>query len=155
REQVHHWTTDFDWRAQERSINELPQFRADFDGTPIHFVHERGRGPEPLPLILSHGWPWTFWDWAAVVRPLTDPVSFGGDAADAFDVVVPSLPGFTFSTPLSGKPVTVPWIAGLWDRLMTDVLGYPRYGAAGGDWGEAVTVELDRVARERLAGMYL
>ena len=108
-----------------------------------------------MPLVLSHGWPWTFWDWSEVIGPLTDPASYGGDPADAFDVVVPSLPGFAFSTPLTAEPVTVRRIAGLWDRLMTEVLGYGRYGAVGGDWGEAVTTELDRVAREHLSGIYL
>ena len=154
RELVDAWLA-FDWRAQEKKINELPHFRADFDGTPIHFVHQRGKGPAPLPLILSHGWPWTFWDWSEVVGPLTDPAAYGGDPADAFDVVVPSMPGFAFSSPLTEKPVTVRWIAELWDQLMTDVLGYPRYGAVGGDWGEVVTTELDRVARDHLAGLYL
>ena len=154
REFVDRWTA-FDWRAQEKLINELPHFRVEVDDTPIHFMYKRGNGPAPMPLILSHGWPWSFWDWSSVIGPLSDPGAYGGDPADAFDVVVPSLPGFAFSTPLTERPVTVPWVAAVWNELMTGVLGYERYGAAGGDWGEAITTQLTRVAPDRVAGIYL
>src|SRR4051812_42143868 len=99
------WAEDFDWRTAEAAINALPQFRVVLDDIPIHFVHVRGTGvpggPPPVPIILTHGWPWTFWDYHQVIGPLTDPAAHGGDPADAFDVVVPSLPGFAWSTPLT------------------------------------------------------
>ncbi len=101
-----YWHNGFDWRAQEAAINAEPQFRTEIDGLPIHFIHRRGTGPRPLPLILSHGWPWTFWDLRKVIGPLTDPAAHGGDPADAFDVVVPSLPGFGFSTPIARQSRT-------------------------------------------------
>ena len=96
-EMVRYWAEEFDWRAQEAAINAFPQFRIELDGVPLHFVHVRGNGPSPTPLILTHGWPWTFWDWKDVIAPLADPAAHGGDPADAFDVVVPSLPGYGFS----------------------------------------------------------
>ena len=101
RELVDYWRTGFDWRAQERRINAIPQFRTHIGGMPIHFQHIRGKGPNPTPLLLSHGWPWTFWDFHKVIGPLTDPAAHGGDAADSFDLVIPSLPGYGFSTPLT------------------------------------------------------
>ena len=91
--------------AQERAINAYSHFRTTVEDVPIHFIHERGKGPNPMPLILSHGWPWTFWDLHKVIRPLTDPAAFGGDPKDAFDVVVPSLPGYGFSTPLRTRGI--------------------------------------------------
>jgi hypothetical protein len=97
---VRYWTEDFDWRAQEDLINAFPQYQVEIDGIPIHYLHVKGVGPNPRPLILTHGWPWTFWDWKDVIGPLADPASYGGDPADAFDVVVPSLPGAGFSVPL-------------------------------------------------------
>jgi pimeloyl-ACP methyl ester carboxylesterase len=108
----------------------------------MHFVHLKGRGPNPRPLILTHGWPWTFHDWQEVACRLADPEAFGGRADDAFDVVVPSLPGFAFSSPLATTGVDPQRIATLWLRLMRDVLGYQRFGAAGGDWGAMVTGEM-------------
>ncbi len=155
RDLVEYWKDSYDWRAHEADINALANFRAEIDGTPVHFVHERGRGPNPLPLILTHGWPWTFWDWHALIGPLTDPAAFGGDPADSFDVVVPSLPGFGFSNPLPLTGVTPPTIAQRWDALMREGLGYDRYGAAGGDWGSFVTSELGIQYPDRLAGVYL
>jgi Epoxide hydrolase N terminus len=99
---VEYWINGFDWRAAERAINAFTHHRVDVDGVPVHFIREPGNGPNPIPIILSHGWPWTFWDWSKVIRPLADPAAFGGDPADAFDVIVPSLVGFGFSTP-SGR----------------------------------------------------
>ncbi len=103
RDIVAYWLDGYDWRAQEAAINAVPHFRVELEGVPIHFVHVRGTGPAPLPLVLTHGWPWTFWDFHEVIGPLADPAAHGGDPEDAFDVVVPSLPGFGFSTPLT-KP---------------------------------------------------
>ena len=88
-ELVAYWRGGYDWRQQEQTMNRLPQFRVELDGVPIHFVHVRGRGPSPVPLVLSHGWPWTFWDFAKIIEPLTRPEDFGGDPDDSFDVVVP------------------------------------------------------------------
>ena len=103
KELVAYWQDGYDWRAQEKAMNAFAHYKTTINDVPIHFIHEPGKGPKPIPLILTHGWPWTFWDFHKVIRPLTDPAAFGGDPADAFDVVVPSLPGFGFSTPLT-KP---------------------------------------------------
>jgi hypothetical protein len=96
-----YWADGFDWRAAEAKLNAFNQHRLDVGGTPVHFIHEHGKGPAPIPLILMHGWPWTHYHWHKVIGPLTDPGAYGGDPADAFDIVVPSLPGFGFSTPLT------------------------------------------------------
>src|ERR1700744_5026315 len=101
RDLVDYWRAQYDWRKHEQAINSFANYKTEVDGIPIHFIHEPGKGPKPIPLILSHGWPWTFWDFNKVIRPLSDPAAFRGDPADAFDVVVPSLPGYGFSTPLT------------------------------------------------------
>jgi pimeloyl-ACP methyl ester carboxylesterase len=154
-ELVEYWRTEYDWRTHERAINSYANFRTVIDDVPVHFIHERGSGPNPIPLVLTHGWPWTFWDFEKVIRPLTDPASFGGDAADAFDVVVPSLPGFGFSTPLTKPGVTVWNTADLWVQLMRDVLGYSRFGAQGGDWGHWVSAQLGHKYPEHVIGIHL
>ena len=150
-----YWRGDFDWRAQEAAINAFAQFRVEIDGVPIHFVHVRGRGPNPQPLILTHGWPWTFWDFAELIGPLTDPAAYGGDPTTSFDVVVPSLPGAGFSTPLRTPGLDGRRVAGLWVSLMCDVLGYRRFCAAGCDWGAIVTAELGHCHPDRLTGVWL
>ena len=122
---------------------------------PIHFLHVKGRGPRPLPLVLTHGWPWTFWDFEKVIGPLTDPAAHGGDPADAFDVVVPSLPGFGFSTPLEKTGLNWWRTADLWAVLMRDVLGYERFCAHGGDWGTLVTLQLGHRYPDRLHGIHV
>lgn len=156
KEIVHYWLHEFDWRQQETLINRHAHYRVELSsGVPIHYIHARGKGPKPLPLILSHGWPWTFWDWHALIGPLSDPASHGGDPADAFDVIVPSLPGFGFSTPLTKPGITAPAVADLWHTLMHDVLGYPRFAAAGGDWGSFVTWELGTRYVPSMVGVYL
>lgn len=154
RELVDHWRHHFDWRAAEARMNAVPQYRVVIDDVPIHFAHVRGRGPRPLPLILSHGWPWTFWDFHRVIGPLTDPAAHGGDPADAFDVVVPSLPGFGFSSPLRRTGMHPAAIADLWRRLMVDVLGYERFAAQGGDWGAFVTAWLGHAHADRVLGIH-
>src|SRR4029079_2352534 len=133
-----------------RLMNALPQFTTEVDGLRIHFVHQKGKGPNPIPLIMRHGWPWTFWDYRKVIGPLTDPAAHGGDPADSFDVVVPSLPGYGFSVPLTTLGVNIPRIAELWVGLMRDVLGYDRFGAQGGDWGAFVTAQLGHAHAEHL-----
>ncbi|MGW4824305.1 epoxide hydrolase family protein [Streptomyces sp. NPDC004227] len=152
---VEHWRHDFDWRAQERAINALPMFTVEIDGLPIHYVHVRGKGSAPAPLVLSHGFPWTFWDFHRVIGPLTDPAAYGGDPADAFDVVVPSLPGFGFSSPLPRSGVNFLTTADVWVTLMTEVLGYDRFAAHGGDWGAQVTAQLGHKYADHLLGIHL
>ncbi|AHH98369.1 epoxide hydrolase [Kutzneria viridogrisea] len=154
-ELVEYWRTRFDWRAAEAKLNELPQFQAEVDDCTLHFVHAKGTGPRPFPLLFTHGWPGSFWEVHKIIGPLTDPAAHGGDPADAFDVVAPSLPGYGFS-PHPGRPGIGPkQIADLFDRLMTEVLGYPRYGAQGGDWGAVVTTCLGRDHVDTVAGIHL
>ena len=135
RELVDYWINKFDWRGVEAKINSFANFKTEIDGVPIHFIHEKGKGPDPMPLIVTHGWPWTFWDINKVIRPLADPGAHGGDPRDAFDVVVPSLPGYGFSTPLTKPGINYWRTADLWVRLMQEVLGYRKFAAQGGDWG--------------------
>ena len=135
-----YWADGFDWPAQEAALATLPRFRVPVGGLGIHFVHTRAAasaGPA-LPLILSHGWPDSFWRYAKVIPLLTDPGAHGADPDDAFDVVVPDLPGYGYSDRPTGSPLDSVAVAGLWAELM-GVLGYPRYGAAGGDLGSAVS----------------
>ena len=151
---VDYWRSSFDWRAQERALNRLAHFRADVDGVGIHFIHERGRGPRPLPLVLTHGFPDSFVRFLRIIPMLTDPAAHGGDAADSFDVVVPSLPGYAFSDKPS-KPGVTFTIGDRWHRLMTDTLGYGRFAAHGGDWGSTVTEQLARSHAESVIGIHL
>ena len=154
-ELLDYWASGYDWRAHEAKINQFNHYKTAIDGVPIHFIHERGKGPNPVPLILSHGWPWTFWDWHKLIGPLTDPASYGGDPADSFDVVIPSLPGFGFSTPLE-KPGMNFWnTADLWVTLMREVLGYDKFAAGGGDWGALLTAQLGHKYAEHLLGIYV
>ena len=136
---VDYWQHEFDWRKQEAKLNTYTQFRADIDGLNIHFIHERGKGPNPIPLILTHGWPDSFYRMHKIIPMLTDPESFGGNAADSFDVIVPSIPGFGFSDAVRKPGWTVKQTAQLWASLMRDVLGYQRYAAAGGDGGSPIS----------------
>jgi pimeloyl-ACP methyl ester carboxylesterase len=154
-ELVEYWRTEFDWLAAEERLNALPQFMADVDGQQLHFVHAKGVGPNPLPLVFTHGWPGSFWEVHKIIGPLTDPAAHGGDPADAFDVIAPSLPGYGFS-PHPGTPgITPARIADLVNTLMVDVLGYPRYVAQGGDWGAAVTGSLGREHGDSVAAIHL
>lgn len=155
REMVTYWLQGYNWRAEEARMNSWPNYRVELGGMPIHFVHAKGQGPRPLPLILSHGWPWTFWDMKDVIGPLSDPSSHGGDPADAFDVVVPSLPGYGFSSPLRRAGVDVAVIADTWAELMESVLGYERFGAYGGDWGAMISAQLGHAHPDRVVGVEL
>jgi pimeloyl-ACP methyl ester carboxylesterase len=136
-----YWATDYDWRKVEARLNALPQFMTDIDGLDIHFIHVRSKHENALPMIVTHGWPGSVIEQLKIVGPLTDPTAYGGSAADAFDVVIPSLPGHGFS----GKPTTSDWdpphIARAWNTLMKR-LGYTRYVAQGGDWGNAVSEQM-------------
>ena len=140
RELVAYWADEFDWSAQEAALARLPRFRVRLGGLRIHFVHARAAGPAGpvLPLVLTHGWPDSFWRYTKVIPLLTDPGAHGADPADAFDVVVPDMPGFGYSDRPPGPPLDSVAVAGLWAELMT-VLGYPRFGAAGGDIGSHVS----------------
>jgi pimeloyl-ACP methyl ester carboxylesterase len=154
RELCGYWADGYDWRATEARLNALPQFRTDIDGLSIHFAHVRSPYPDALPLVLTNGWPGSLTEYLKVIGPLTDPPAHGGDPADAFHVVCPSLPGFGFS----GKPARPGWnvqrIARAWTVLM-DRLGYDRYGTQGSDWGTSITTSMAQQAPERLAGIHL
>ena len=133
-----YWVKEFDWRKQESKINQFAHFKAPVDGIDVHFIHEKGSGPNPKPLIISHGWPGSIVEFLEFIDLLTHPENHGGTVDDAFDVVAPSLPGFGFS----GRPPR-PWgprkMASIFNKLMTDVLGYESYIAQGGDWGGAIS----------------
>ncbi len=150
-----YWQHHFDWRAQEAMLNHFAQFRADIDGFGIHFIHERGRGPNPLPIVLMHGWPDSFYRMHKIIPLLTDPASYGGSPFDSFDVIVPSIPGFGFSDRPTAPGMTSARTAERFARLMTDVLGYQRFAAAGGDIGSRVTRLLALAHPDRLVGIHL
>jgi pimeloyl-ACP methyl ester carboxylesterase len=155
KELVDYWRSRYDWRKTEARINSFPQFVSHIEDFDIHFIHVRGKGPKPFPLILTHGWPGSIVEFLEVIGPLTDPASHGGSAEDAFDVVVPSLPGFGFSSKPKGKPIGPVSIARMWHTLMTQILSYSRYGAQGGDWGSSITTQLAVQYPGDLAGIHL
>ena len=154
-ELVEYWQTKFDWRAVEAKLNEMPQFQSVVDDVDLHFVHARGTGPQPYPLLFSHGWPGSFWEVHKIIGPLTDPAAHGGDPADAFDVVAPSLPGYGFSTHPGTPGITPAVIGDRFNTLMVDTLGYSRYGAQGGDWGAVITTCLGRDHADTVAGIHV
>ena len=149
-----YWRDGFDWRRQEAALNALPNRRIALDGLRIHFVHERGKGPRPLPLIITHGWPGSFVEMVKLLPLLVDPAAHGASADDAFDVVVPSLPGYGFSDRPREPGMNPNRIAALWVRLMAE-LGYERFGAQGGDWGSAVSSALGLDHPDRIIGVHL
>ncbi len=153
RELLAYWTGAFDWPAREHELNELSHFRADLDGTAIHFVHERARDGKGLPLILTHGWPSTFLEYVPLVPLLTDPSAHGLNGP-SFDLVIPSLPGYTFSQRPGRTGVNYRFVADLWHRLM-ERLGYERYGAGGGDFGAGVATLMALDRPEALIGVHL
>jgi pimeloyl-ACP methyl ester carboxylesterase len=152
-ELVRYWGNGYDWRKGEAKLNALPQFITKIDGVDIHFIHVRSRHPNALPLIISHGWPGSVFEQIKLIGPLTDPTAFGGRAEDAFDVVIPSLPGYGFSA----RPTEMGWgserIGRAWDVLMKR-LGYTRYVAQGGDWGAAIVEAMGRQAPPGLLGIH-
>jgi pimeloyl-ACP methyl ester carboxylesterase len=156
RELVAYWRTGFNWRAQEAALNRFANFRARLDGGKlgIHFIHERGRGPNPLPIVLTHGFPDSVLRFAKIIPMLTDPARHGGDPADAFDVVAPSLPGYGFSDKAESDGMTFR-VGDLWHELMTRELGYERYAAHGGDWGSTITELLARDHGDAVVGIHL
>lgn len=154
RQLVDYWRTSYDWRAWERLLNTFPQFTAEIDGTHLHFLHVRGKGTRPIPLLLVHGWPGSFFEMYKIIAPLADPAGYGGNPDDAFDVIVPSLPGYGFSGPTSVRGVTAARIAQVFAALMQE-LGYQRFATHGGDWGLYITGALGRSFPETIIGMHL
>jgi pimeloyl-ACP methyl ester carboxylesterase len=152
-ELARYWQTDYDWRKVEKRLNALPQFVTTIDGVDIHFIHVRSKNPNALPVIITHGWPGSIIEQMKIIDPLTNPTAHGGKASDAFDVVIPSLPGHGFS----GKPTDLGWnpvrVARAWIVLMNR-LGYTRYVAQGGDWGNAVTEQMALIAPPGLLGIH-
>jgi pimeloyl-ACP methyl ester carboxylesterase len=152
-ELVRYWGTDYDWRKGEAKLNAFPQFKTKIDGVDIHFIQVKSRHPNAMPLIITHGWPGSVFEQIKLIGPLTDPTKYGGRAEDAFDVVIPSLPGFGFS----GRPTETGWglerIASAWDVLMKR-LGYTRYVAQGGDWGAGVVAAMGRQAPAGLLAIH-
>ena len=152
-ELVHYWGTKYDWRKAEAKLNALPQFITNIDGLDIHFIHVRSKHPNALPLIITHGWPGSVFEQIKLIGPLTDPTRYGGKTEDAFDVVIPSLPGFGFS----GRPTDAGWglerIGRTWATLMQR-LGYTRYVAQGGDWGAGVVEAMGRQAPTGLLAIH-
>ena len=155
KELVEHWRTKFDWRAQEAKLNAFSHFKSEVDGLDIHFIHEKGKGPNPIPLVITHGWPSCFFEMTKIIPLLADPASHGGDAADSFDVVAPSLPGFGFSDHAQDRGMEVQRVAGMWNKLMTENLGYPKFAAQGGDIGSGVTARLGYAHADTLYGIHL
>jgi pimeloyl-ACP methyl ester carboxylesterase len=149
-----YWRTGYDWRRHERRLNEFPQFTTTIDGQRVHFLHVRSPEPGAVPLIMTHGWPGSVVEFVNVIGPLTDPGSHGGDPADAFHLVVPSIPGYGFSGATHEPGWNVHRIALAWAELMTR-LGYERYGAQGGDWGSSISRELGIIAPEHVIGVHL
>ena len=154
RELVAYWRDRYDWRAAEAQLNAFPQFRAEVGGLGIHFLHVRGKGPRPLPLVVTHGWPGSVAEFTGIIGPLADPAAHGGDPADAFDVVCPSMPGYGFSDHPREPGMDPEKIAALWVELMRG-LGYERFGAQGGDWGSMVSTYLGYRHPAHLVGIHL
>ncbi|MDP8921770.1 MAG: epoxide hydrolase 1 [Chloroflexota bacterium] len=154
-ELVAYWRDRFDWRAQEAKLNEFRQFSVPVAGIDLHFIHQPGVGPNPLPLLLSHGWPSSVWEFHKLIPLLTDPARVGGDPADAFTVVAPSLPGYAFSYRPNQPRFGVAEIADTFATLMTDVLGYRSFVAHGGDWGSFITSRLALEYADRLRAIHL
>jgi pimeloyl-ACP methyl ester carboxylesterase len=155
RDLLEYWRTKFDWRAQEAALNAFPQFTVPLHDIDVHFLHVPGVGPNPMPLLLSHGWPGSVFEFLEIIPRLTDPSRFGGDARDAFTVVAPSLPGYGLSFRPGQKRFGVPEMADCFAALMHDVLGYKRFAAQGGDWGSGITSRLGYAHADKMIGIHL
>jgi epoxide hydrolase len=153
-ELAEYWRTGYDWRVHERRLNSFAQFTTVIDEQNVHFLHVRSAEPDALPLIMTHGWPGSIVEFLEVIGPLTDPRAHGGDPADAFHMIVPSIPGYGFSGPTRDRGWNVNRIARAWDELMRR-LGYRRYGAQGGDWGSSISRELGVIVPDHLIGVHL
>jgi microsomal epoxide hydrolase len=154
RELLHYWRDRFDWRAQERRLNQFEQFTTTVDGLSVHFIHRRSRHPGAMPLLITHGWPGSFAEFVKIIGPLTDPEAHGGRPEDAFHVVIPSIPGFAFSEAPRQPGFDPARIARLEAALMAR-LGYTRYGAQGGDWGSIISTQVALADPDRVAGLHL
>jgi microsomal epoxide hydrolase len=152
---VDYWRDKYDWRKHEAVLNGFRQYKVKLAGIDMHFVHEEGKGPAPMPLLISHGWPGSVYEFHKLLPMLTDPASHGADGADSFSVVAPSLPGYTFSFTPGQERFSLERIADAFDELMTKVLGYKNYGAQGGDWGAFVTSRLGYAYPKSVTGIHL
>ncbi len=155
REFCDYWQTQYDWRKQEAALNEYPGFLCEVDGLDLHFWHVKGKGPKPFPLLLVHGWPGSIYEFHHFIGPLTDPAAHGGDPADAFDVVIPALPGYGFGGRTTERGWGAVRTAAAFDQLMVRELGYDRYGTQGGDWGGAITALIGVAHPEHIAGCHV
>ena len=151
---IDYWVHKHDWRRHEAEMNRLAHFRTTIEDLPIHFIHVKGKGPNPRPLLLHHGWPWTFWDLKKVIGPLSDPAAYGGKPEDAFDVVLISLPGHGFSSPIKVPNINFWRTADIEVTLMSEVLGYQKFFTAGGDWGALIVAQLGHKYADRVLGVY-
>ncbi|MEO8680475.1 MAG: epoxide hydrolase family protein [Vicinamibacterales bacterium] len=154
RELLAYWRDRFDWPAQERRLNQFEQFTTTIDGRQVHFIHRRSKHPGAFPLLITHGWPGSFVEFAKIIGPLTDPTAFGGSAEDAFDVVIPSIPGFAYSEAPRQPGYDPARLAGIEAALMAR-LGYTRYGAQGGDWGSIISTQVALADAAHVAGLHL
>ncbi len=152
---VAYWRTEYDWRAEESRLNRFDNFTVPIGDIDHHFIHQEGKGPDPLPLLLLHGWPGSVYEFYKLIPMLTDPEAFGEDPADAFTVIAPSLPGYVFSFRPGQRRFGVVEIADLFLELMGEVLGYDRFGAQGGDWGASIATRMAYLAPDRLVGLHL
>ncbi len=155
KELADYWQTKYDWREQEAALNTFAHFKADIDGTNIHFIHERGKGPNPTPLFLLHGWPDSFYRFYKIIPMLTDPEKYGGKAEDSFDVIIPSIPGFGFSDKPTIRGFTHENSAELFFKLMTQALGYEKFAAHGGDTGSPIVQAMATSHPESVIGLHL
>ena len=146
---VEYWNSEYDWVITQNKINSYPQFCVEIDELVVHFVHVRSDRTNSMPIILTHGWPWSFWDWKDVLDELM------GTDDPPFDIIIPSLPGFGFSSPLLKSGIGVREIAKVWHVLMRDILGYRKFAVAGGDWGSLVSAELAHAYPESILGVHL
>jgi len=155
KELIEYWRNRYEWRRHEAELNRFDHFKTNIGGIDLHFIHAKGRGPNPKPLLLSHGWPGTIYEFMEIIPMLTDPGAHGADPAHSFDVVAPSLPGYGFSGHPQVRAMNIQAIADMFHRLMTTTLGYSRYCAQGGDWGSAITSRLGEVHGEALYGIHV
>jgi pimeloyl-ACP methyl ester carboxylesterase len=155
RDLLGYWRDHYDWRKHEAALNRFRHFTTDIDGIRIHFIREEGRGPNPKPLLLLHGWPGSICEFMDIIPMLIDPAAHGGDARDSFTVIAPSLPGYGFSGPPVARGMNIQTMADIFHRLMTETLGYKRFAAQGGDWGSAIASRLGEVYQPSLFGIHI
>lgn len=154
KELCEYWRTEFDWRAQEKTLNQFDHFKAEIDGQKVHFIHQRSKIPNALPIVIIHGWPGSIFEFLKIIKPLSNPTTYGGDAEDAFHVVCISMPGFGFSDPPNKPGFDIRQVAKVVAKLMAK-LGYSKYGAQGGDWGAYISSWMGAVDAEHVCGIHL